>query len=752
MKNKIEKQSLQGVGRRDFIKHTGAGVLALMLPRATWGQSSGSAGPESLLLEAEQFAEKGGWLVDSQFFDELGFSYLLAHGLGEPVENARTQAEFPEEGEYYLWVRTKNWVSGGEWEPPGRFQLLIEGEPVEATFGTKAGWGWQAAGPVRIPNRQVRIELHDLTGFDGRCDAIYFSKNRNDEPPNEREALTRWRREKHGIPETPEWQEAFDVVIVGGGLSGCAAALAANMKGMKVALVQDRPVFGGNASAEVRVHTLGILGQRGDIISQIDTAHYPNGSPDAKKEDERRHAAIDAAENVHQFLGHSVYAAHTEGSRITSVDALEIEAGVARRFTAPIFIDCTGDGWLGFWAGASYRYGRESRHEFDEGWDRYDELWSPEEPDNEILGTSVLWRSYEADQPSRFPEVPWAMPVAKDHEAVQGEWYWEYSDNEIHQIDDAERVRDHMFRAIYGSFANAKRHPRHARQKLEWVAHVAGKRESRRLMGDYIFTQADALEGEKFIDAVVTEERAVDLHFQRKHTGHQVDFLAQAMFRRPGGRYYLPFRCLYSRDVENLMMAGRCFSCSHVGLGGPRVMRTCGQMGVAVGFAASLCVKHDTTPRGIYNNHLRELRELTGYLKVWRTSDENYGYAELPEDLTHLHRVTIMRGDFREPAPGFTFRVDRPVTVYLAVHDRGNWRPSASWRETAMSGLWDQHSDKIYQRDFPAGTVEIPPHEGLDGEYFGLPHVAFIKVRQGDQPNLAISDLPETLNGSATSP
>ena len=292
------EESLQGLGRRSFIKHTGVGVLALMLPRATWGQTSGSAGAGSLLLEAEQFAERGGWLLDSQFHDELGFSYLLAHGLGEPVENARTQAEFSEEGEYYLWVRTKNWVSGGDWDPPGRFQLLIEGEPVETTFGTKAGWGWQAAGPVRIPKRQVSIELHDLTGFDGRCDAIYFSKNRNDEPPNEREALTRWRREKHGIPETPEWEEAFDVVIVGGGLSGCAAAMAANMEGMKVALVQDRLVLGGNASAEVRVHTLGILGQRSDIVSQIDTNRYPNGSPEAKKEDERRHAAIDALERL----------------------------------------------------------------------------------------------------------------------------------------------------------------------------------------------------------------------------------------------------------------------------------------------------------------------------------------------------------------------------------------------------------------------------------------------------------------------
>lgn len=596
--------------RRSFLEHIGAGFLAAV---GTSGMGWAQRNDTSLLLEAEHFNDKGGWKLDTQFYDELGFSYLLAHGLGRPVENARTMVTFPEEGQYHLWVRTKDWVPG-DWEAPGRFKVRVDDQPIERVFGTEPGWGWRAAGPIEVRNRRIPVELEDLTGFDGRCDALYFSQDPNDEPPNERSALTAWRRRKIGQSDAPREQEQFDVVIAGGGIAGCAAALSAESMGRRVALIQDRPVLGGNASSEIRVHTLGLKGERDDILSQIDTPHYDNGSPEAKAAEERRHKNMDAAENIHQFLGHSVYDVHTENQRIRSVDALEFETGITRRFTAPVFIDCTGDGWVGYWAGAEYRYGRESRHEFGESWDRHGELWSPEEPDNRVMGSSVLWRSVEKDQPVQFPDVPWAMPVAKDHRATSGEWYWEYGSNEVHQIDDAEHIRDHMLRAIYGSFANAKKAPTNARRDLEWVSHLIGKRESRRLMGDYIYTMNDAFECRDFPDTVVTEKREIDVHYQRKRRGHPADFLAKAMFLSPQeDQYHLPFRTLYSKDIENLMMAGRCFSCSHIGLGGPRVMRTCGQMGVAVGFAAHLCLKHDASPREIGQKRIGELRGLCGY-------------------------------------------------------------------------------------------------------------------------------------------
>ena len=182
------------------------------------------------------------------------------------------------------------------------------------------------------------------------------------------------------------------------------------------------------------------------------------------------------------------------GDRIASVEAREVTTGIIRRFRAPVFIDATGDGWLGYWAGADCRYGREAHSEFGEAWEKHGDLWSPETPDNRVMGSSVLWNSEQTDERSDFPDVPWAMPVAKEHSAINGEWYWEYSDNDLNQIDDAEQIRDHMLRAIYGSFANAKKDPKNATVALKWVAYVAGKRESRRLMGDHIYTMHDMTE------------------------------------------------------------------------------------------------------------------------------------------------------------------------------------------------------------------------------------------------------------------
>lgn len=598
--------------RKTFIKNSlTTGVFGLL---GTSGLFSDKSNNSSFLLEAVQFSNRGGWLADTQFQDELGFSWLLAHGLGRPVENASTYINLPEAGQYYLWVRTKDWVPG-DWEAPGRFRIHINNQALDKTFGVAPrDWGWVAAGSVNTQNRQVKVELEDLTGFEGRCDAIYFTKDSNDEPPNEKDALKQWRRDKLGLSDTPQEHEEFDVVIAGGGIAGCAAALAAHSMGRKVALIQDRPVLGGNASSEIRVHTLGIYGKRDDILKQIDTPHYPNGHPEAYEADEKRHRNMNAAENVHQYLGHSVYGLKTEGQKIKSVDALEMETGITRRFSAPVFIDCTGDGCLGYWAGAEYRYGRESRHEFDEGWEQYGDLWSPEEPDGRILGSSVLWRSHEKDQPVEFPEVPWALPVAKGHQEINGEWYWEYSKNDVHAIHDVEHIRDHMFRAIYGSFYNAKQEIENARLDLEWVSHLIGKRESRRIMGDYIYKMEDAFEGTEFPDAVVMESREVDLHYQDKLRDRPEDFLATAMFLDPKKEYYyIPFRSLYSKDIDNLMMAGRCFSCTHVGLGGPRVMNTCGQMGIATGFGAHLCLEHNSSPREVAQNHVTELRELCGY-------------------------------------------------------------------------------------------------------------------------------------------
>jgi hypothetical protein len=567
-----------------------------------------------VLVETALFDDPGGWVLDTQFYQQMGGSFLLAHGMGTPVANAKTKFTLPEAGKWRAWVRTRDWCPG-DWEAPGRFKVKVDGKDLVPVFGTEPGWAWQAGGEFEVESAgEHLLELEDLTGFDGRCDAVFFTKEEAPVLPNDDlAALSSWKDRVTGRTALEIEEGEYDVVIVGGGMSGCGAALAARKHGLKVALVQDRPLFGGNASEEIRVHTLGIYGKGEELIKKIDTYHYPNGDEKAKIDQVRRDKAMaDAGTDL--FPGHIAIGLGKDGDKITSVEAREVRTGKIRRFKAPVFIDATGDGWLGFWAGAEFREGREAKSEFDEGWDRYGELWSPEKPDMRTMGTSVLWNSQQGTTRSTFPVLPWAKPVAKDHEAIQGEWYWEYSDNELNQVHDAEKIRDHMLRAIFGSFANAKRHPKNATVELKWVAYVGGKRQSRRLVGDYIYTMKDATELRKFPDTVVEETRELDGHYQIKETGSPYDFLSKAMFMKLGGKTYeIPFRCFYSKNITNLMMAGRCFSCSHVGLSGPRVMNTCAQMGIATGYAAVVCKKHGALPREVGEKHIKELRQLIGY-------------------------------------------------------------------------------------------------------------------------------------------
>lgn len=561
-----------------------------------------------ILVEAESFLDKGGWLVDPQFVEQMGSPYLIAHGMGVPVKDASTKININEKGKYHVWARTKNWVPGN-WEAPGRFEISINGKKLKNTLGLTAGWGWEYAGVVSINSKKAEIELKDITGFNGRCDAIYLSQNQN-QPPSASEELASWRTTKLNETAAPEKEESYDLVVTGGGIAGCAAAIAAAEQGLKVALIHDRPKLGGNASSEIRVHTLGIYGHYERILKLIDTEHYPNGSSEAIYDQERRDKNVKRFKNISLFLDWRAYDAKAENSTIQYVDARHTSTGERIRFNAPRFVDSTGDGWIGYWAGAEFSYGRESVDTYGEAWEEWGELWSPEEADDFVMGSSVLWQTEKMDKPQEFPELPWAAGIADGHSAIAGEWYWEFSRNDLHQIHDAEAIRDHMLRAIYGSFANAKRDPKNELYRLQWVSYLVGKRESRRLVGDHIFTFNDVVDYVQFPDSVVMETREVDVHFQQNLQDEtKPDFLSKALFYKTK-KYYIPYRSLYSKNISNLFMAGRNFSCSHIGLGGPRVMRTTGQMGAAVGLAAVICKKYNITPREVYTNHLQEYMDL----------------------------------------------------------------------------------------------------------------------------------------------
>jgi hypothetical protein len=265
-----------------------------------------------------------------------GTWYLLAHGMGRPVVNARTKVAIPQSGTWHVWVRTRNWCPG-DWQAPGRFKVLVDERPLKPEFGTqKDTWHWQYGGAVDIavPGEKT-LELQDLTGFDGRCDAIYLSQaTAPGLPGDDLVELAAWKDRQSGRVGWTVEVLAFDLVIVGAGIAGCAAALTAKSKGLKVALIQDRPLFGGNASQEVRVHTIGIPGKGNDILKTIDTPHYPNGHADAIKAQQKREATM-ANSGVNLFAHHMAIGLEKRGECIASVDAREVTTGIIRRFRAP---------------------------------------------------------------------------------------------------------------------------------------------------------------------------------------------------------------------------------------------------------------------------------------------------------------------------------------------------------------------------------------------------------------------------------
>ncbi len=576
-----------------------------------------SAVAQHVLVEAESFEDPGGWVVDQQFMDQMGSPFLLAHGLGVPVRDAVTTVTFPQAGEYRVWVRTRDWVAA--WDAPGapgRFQVLVNGAALPATFGAEgAEWHWQDGGSVEVKNAEAKLALHDLTGFESRCDAIVFTRDPSFKPPNEGKAMAQFRRRLLGLSGQPEEAGPFDLVVVGGGMAGTCTAISAARLGLQVALIQNRPVLGGNNSSEVRVHLNGMINlppypRLGDVVAELDPGNRGNARPAEFYNDDKKLRIVQDEPNIHLFLNTHACQVEKDGDRIVALIARDTRTSKELRFAAPLFADCTGDGTIGFPAGADYRMGRES-------WEQTGETLAPKEPDKMTMGASVQWYSIETDEPSPFPDCPWALSFteASCEHATRGDWNWETGLNK-NQITEFESIRDHAFRAVYGNWAFQKNHSKdkakYANRKLSWVAYIAGKRESRRLLGDVILRQQDIQERTEFPDAFVTTTWSIDLHYpDPKNTEHFPGEEFKTICVTPDIRPYLiPYRCFYSRNVENLFMAGRDISVTHVALGTVRVMRTCGMMGEVVGMAASICKNRNTTPRGVFVEHLPELKEL----------------------------------------------------------------------------------------------------------------------------------------------
>lgn len=631
------------------------------------------------LAEVESFQELGGWVVDQQFMDLMGSPYVLAHGLGVPVADCSTTIKLPTAAQYRVWVRTRDWVA--PWKvagAPGKFQVVLN-DNVIGQFGDKeAKWHWQDGGVHELP-AELQVRLHDLTGFEGRCDAILFSQDTDWEPPNEKVELDKLRAEQLGWGE-PGPGEAYDLVVVGGGVAGTSAAISGARLGLRVALIQDRPVLGGNGSSEVRVWPEGGTNLKpyprvGDVVSEM-IRSKGKGDGNAKGAlvyDDRRKLDLARAEpNLTLLLEQRVNAAKRTDGRIESVTAQHIRTGRRTQVRGRLFLDSTGDGVLGALVEADYERAPKDNMGFSN-------LWNVGETEQNESQIACLCEDHEeldlsftaATTPQPFPRCPWAIDLSKRPFPGRqkyaerwrlskaplddvGGWFWESGFGKD-PIQDAEWIRDLNLRAMYGAWDALKNVDKlHANHRLKWAAFIAGKRESRRLVGDFMLTGSDFRDSVEYADAAFPCTWAIDLHLPHKDYAAPEDenaFISWATVAggdeyRYAGPYWAPYRCLYSRNVDNLFMAGRNISVTHEALGAVRVMRTCGMMGEVVGMAASICKEHDCNPREVYSKHLTKLKELltvgvgkeSSAVTAHRKSAATYDFSSMiqPADPTAL--------------------------------------------------------------------------------------------------------------------
>jgi len=482
-----------------------------------------------------------------------------------------------------------------------------------------------------------------------------------------------------------------DLCVVGGGMAGLCAALAAARNGLQTVLVQDRPVLGGNASSEIRMWICGAQGSNNKetgILEELLLANlYQNPSLLYSQWDHVMYGKCLEEENLTTILNCAVMDVTTDGNRIASVRGWHLAQQCFFNIRASLFADCSGDSVLRV-SGAEWRRGREGREEFQES-------LAPAAPDGKTMGNSILIQLREADTHRPFIPPPWAYhytdeTVPKRELTPNGHNFWWLEIGGTRDtIADADSLRDELLKIAYGVWAYIKNHPdgRGHPWELDWIGALPGKRENVRYVGDHTLTQNDIRAEGRFDDIVAYGGWPMDDH----HPGGIEHPGEPTVFNPTPSPYGIPYRSLYSRNVENLLFAGRNISASHMALSSTRVMATCALMGQAVGTAAAIAVKYRLTPRDVYQQKIRELQETLMeqdcYLP-WHTRAipemsrsavliASHGDASVLHDRVERDLATVEQG-WSEGDPDKRCDKAKPN---VAVVDHGWWGGDGDWVE-----------------------------------------------------------------------
>ena len=694
-------------------------LVFAMLAAASW-----TADGADVFVECESFGELGGWVVDSYSMRDMGSTYVMAHGCGTPVADAGGSVAVSQSGIYSVWARTRNW--NAEWTKgaAGLFKVKVNGGELQETLGTGDGtWSWRKAGEVSLAAGSAEIALHDLTGFNGRCDALFFTTRALDAKAAAfaAEAARAARRGK-----VEDDREEWDMVVVGGGVAGCCAALSASRYKLKTLLLQDRGVLGGCNSSEIRVSAGGFMHKGpypalGNVLEEILPVNGDYVPRPAKfyEDDRKANAFAYYGQTARLKLNKYVYAIETNAEgRIVAVISRDTRTGRDMRHRARWFTDATGDGVVARMAGCATMYGREERS-------RWNEACAPEKADRQVMGHSIQWMTRGEGTAVPFPDIDWALPItAETVRYVRGGLWWQEAGQYRNMADETEAIRDYGLLAIFSNWNFIKNHSNRRKEweklAFAWVSPIGGKRESYRVVGDYVLTETDLEEQRKFDDGTAVITWDIDFHFPDPENERQFKepFRSCAYHRGFGPPVAVPYRCPYARDAPNLFLAGRDISTSHGAFAAVRVQRTLGMLGEVVGIAAGICGEKSCDPRDVYEKHLALLKErmtkgvpkLPQYCAFGGGYHEKYHFADLgfipiwPNPATNISPRTVeairslkMNHRHRHPLIDGATSDDKPKRRRFVLADESRPRlhywdsddPSACFSIPGERPMWD---------------------------------------------------------------